>query len=305
MDTLPDRPTPADAPSGDGASDEGAPAPRPSNSAETVDMSQVAGDRPTALAAVASGAGALSEKAGKKKKAEAGATVPMAVAGPSEGAVSPADQALAELGTKRGIETLFRTNYRTNMDLTSLADAKANIMISINGLIVSILIASLAPGFEKNPWLLLATSLFLIGCLGSLIFAVLAARPRVQTNVVTVESAIRNHTNILFFGNFHHMTQAEYVFAMKQVVQDPTQIYEMMMKDVYGIGSVLQKKYELLRKSYTIFIVALVVGVFSFIATFMYTTYIQATPSTATYTVPVESLPPGAQLETRPGGILP
>ena len=162
-------------------------------------------------------------------------------------------------------------------------------MISINGLIVSILIASIAPGIEKNPWLYLPTSLFLIGCLGSLVFAVLAARPRVQSNVVTVESALKNRTNLLFFGNFHHMTQPEYVFAMKEVVQDPTQIYEMMMKDVYGIGSVLQKKYELLRRSYTIFIGALVLGVLSFIAVFGYASAVRepAVPAaTTTYQAP-------------------
>ena len=275
-----------DAPMGDGA-----PSPAPSVADETVDMSQVAGERPTAL-----------PEPGKKKKVKA-----MTEVGPTGGAVSQADQALLELGTKRGIETLFRTSYRTNMDLTSLADAKANIMISVNGLIVSILIASLAPGFEKNPWLLLATSLFLLGCLCSLVFAVLAARPRVQSNVVTVESALKNRTNLLFFGNFNHMSQAEYVFAMKEVVQDPTQIYEMMMKDVYGIGSVLQKKYELLRKSYTIFIAALVVGVLSFIGTFVYTTYIEPRAvTTTTYEAPVapaNPLPPG----TRPGtgGVFP
>ena len=288
---------PAHAPMGDGSD-----APAPLASDETVDMSQAAGGRPTAVEAPM-GAG------GKKDKKKHAA---MTEVGPTEGAVSKGDKALLELGTKRGIETLFRTSYRTNMDLTSLADAKANIMISINGLIVSILIASLAPGFEKNPWLLFATSLFLVGCLCSLVFAVLAARPRVQSTVVTVESALKNRTNILFFGNFHHMTQSEYVFAMKEVVQDPTQIYEMMMKDVYGIGSVLQKKYVLLRKSYTIFIVALVVGVLSFIATFAYTTYIEprVAPAAAatTYQAPVQTdpgreLPPG----TRPGtgGVFP
>ena len=281
---------PTDAPTGGAPMGDGSATPAPPAIDETVDMSQVAGERPTAL-----------PEPGKKKKKKVTA---MTAVGPTGGAVSKADQALLELGTKRGIETLFRTSYRTNMDLTSLADAKANIMISVNGLIVSILIASLAPGFEKNPWLLLATSLFLLGCLCSLVYAVLAARPRVQTNVVTVESALKNRTNILFFGNFNHMSQGEYVFAMKEVVQDPTQIYEMMMKDVYGIGSVLQKKYELLRKSYTIFIAALVVGVLSFIGTFVYTTYIEprAVPTTTTTTyeapaAPVEALPPGA----RPG----
>lgn len=215
----------------------------------------------------------------------------MTAVGPSDGAMSKADQALADLGTKRGIETLFRTNYRVNMDLTSLADAKANIMISINGLIVSILIASIAPGIEKNPWLLVPTSLFLVGCLGSLIFAVLAARPRVTSHVVTKESAIENRTNVLFFGNFHHMPQEDYVYVMKEVVQDPTQIYEMMIKDIYGVGSVLQKKYVMIRRSYTIFLGALVVGVVGFISVFAYAAT-QETPTTI-YVPATQQVQPG------------
>ena len=75
---------------------------------ETVDMSQVAGERLTPL-----------PDPDKKKKKEK--TKGMTEVGPTDGAVSSADQALLELGTKRGIETLFRSNYRVNMDLTSLA----------------------------------------------------------------------------------------------------------------------------------------------------------------------------------------
>ena len=262
---------------------------------ETVSMSQVAGDRPTALVA---------PEAEKKKKAKK-ETLPMTDAGPSGGALSKADQALADLGTKRGIETLFRSSYRVQMDLSSLADAKANIMISINGLIVSILIASIAPGIDRNPWLLIPSSLFLLGCLISLIFAILAARPRVQTTEVTPEMAIKKGTNILFFGNFSHMSQDEFVYVMKEVVQDPTQIYTMMMKDIYGVGSVLQKKYKMLRASYAAFLVALTVGVLSFIGVFAYTTTFDD-PVNGAATIEVTPAPesaPGAI--PAPTGILP
>ena len=57
------------------------------------------------------------------------------------------------LGTSRGIETMFRSAYRVQMDLTSLADNKANMMISINGIIISIIIAAVAPKLYANPWL--------------------------------------------------------------------------------------------------------------------------------------------------------
>jgi len=52
------------------------------------------------------------------------------------------------LGSTRGVETLFRSAYRVQMELTSLADNKANMMISINGIIISIIIASVAPKLD-------------------------------------------------------------------------------------------------------------------------------------------------------------
>ena len=250
-------PTMADA-AGDGAPPAPAPAP-----GQTVDMSQVAGPREVPVVP--------DDDAPKKAKKKKQKAPDMAAVGSTEGAIARADAVIEELGTKRGIETLFRSSYRVNMDLSTLADAKANIMISINGLIVSILIASIAPGMEKNPWLYIPTSLFLLGCLVSLVFAVLAARPRVQVRPLTPDTALRERKNLLFFGNFSHMTEGEYVGALKQVVADPTRTYEMMMKDIYGVGSVLQKKYEMLQRSYASFLVALVVGVLGFIAVFGYT----------------------------------
>ena len=175
-----------------------------------------------------------------------------------------------DLGTKRGVETMFRTAYRVNMDLSSLADAKANIMISINGLIVSILIASISPGIEKNPWLLIPTSLFLVGCLVSLIFAVLAARPRIQTEQITLRDVRNRAANLLFFGNFSHLTRDDFVTGMRELMVDSRALYESMMLDVYGVGVVLQKKYTMLRFSYTAFLIALVVGVLGFIGVFVW-----------------------------------
>ncbi|WP_412061939.1 Pycsar system effector family protein [Rubrivirga sp. IMCC45206] len=261
--------------------------PTPPTAGDTMDMSQVAGPRDVPVTPDDTPAKAKKDK----KKVEE-----MTAVGPSGGAVSAADQALAELGTKRGIETLFRTSYRVNMDLSSLADAKANIMISINGLIVSIMIASIAPGIEKNPWLLIPTSLFLLGCLISLVFAVLAARPRVQSSMVTPTQVLDQRKNLLFFGNFSHMSEMQFVDTLKEVVMDSTRTYEMMMKDIYGVGSVLQKKYEMLQRSYSAFLVALVVGVIGFIIVFTYAALFDPSGSS----LPVAPVTPNAAT-----GILP
>ncbi|HIG73825.1 MAG TPA: hypothetical protein EYQ24_04390 [Bacteroidetes bacterium] len=174
------------------------------------------------------------------------------------------------LGTKRGVETMFRTAYRVNMDLSSLADAKANIMISINGLIISILIGGISSKLDANPWLLAPAIIFLTGCLSSIIFAVLAARPRVQTEHVTLDQVRNRSANLLFFGNFAHLSRDEFVEGMRELMVDSRGLYESMMLDIYGVGSVLQKKYTRLRWSYTLFMIALVFGVIGFIIVMVY-----------------------------------
>ncbi|NNF59255.1 MAG: hypothetical protein HKN04_13550 [Rhodothermaceae bacterium] len=175
---------------------------------------------------------------------------------------------LKKMGSKRGVETMFRTSYRTNMDLSSLADAKANIMISINGLIISILLASIAPGIDTNPWLLFPTTLLLLGCVSSLVFAILAARPRVQSHEVTLQDVKNKAANLLFFGNFAHLSRDEFLSGMEEIIIDGGAVYRNMMMDIYGLGLVLQKKYKLLRVAYTMFMIGLVVGVVAFIITF-------------------------------------
>jgi hypothetical protein len=171
-------------------------------------------------------------------------------------------------GSARGVETMFRTSYRTHQDLSNLADNKANIMISINGIIISILLASISDQIIANRLLLLPTAVLLVGCLLSLVYAVLAARPRVTQRKTTMEEVRRGKTNILFFGTFTSLEEDEFVEGMQELIRDPKRTYENMTRDIYGLGSVLATKYQLLRISYTIFMVGLVAGVLLFLIAF-------------------------------------
>jgi len=174
------------------------------------------------------------------------------------------------LGTNRGIETMFRSAYRVQMDLTGLADNKANMMISINGIIISIIIASVAPKLDANPWLLIPSTVFLLGTLISIVYAILAARPRVSSQPITLEDLRHSEGNILFFGNFANMSEGEFLEGMVELVQDKTVVYETMIRNIYGLGSVLKKKFALLQVAYTIFMAALIMGVSSFIGVFVW-----------------------------------
>jgi hypothetical protein len=178
------------------------------------------------------------------------------------------------LGTNRGVETLFRSAYRVQMDLTGLADNKANMMISINGLIISIIVAAVGPKLDANPWLLIPTTIFLLGTLVSIVYAILAARPRVSSVPISLEDLEHSNGNILFFGDFANLSQDDFTAGMIKLIQDKTVVYETMIRNLYGLGSVLKKKFALLKVAYTAFMIALILGVTSFISVFVWILYV-------------------------------
>lgn len=176
-----------------------------------------------------------------------------------------------KIGTRtRGVETMFRSAYRAHLDLTALADTKANIMISINGLILSIILASIGPKIDSAAWLIIPTVIMLVGCVGAIIFAVLAARPRVNPSEnLTLEEAMRRDANLLFFGNVSQLTEEEFLKGLRQVLTDRDAVYRSMMRDLYGMASVLTKKFALLRTSYTVFMIGIAASVLAFIIVFV------------------------------------
>lgn len=176
-----------------------------------------------------------------------------------------------ELGSlKRGVSDMFRTSYRTHIELSAIADNKSNIMISLNGIIISILIATISTKIDSDSWLQMPTIILLITCMLSLIYAILAARPRVSNEKVTLDDVRSNRSNILFFGNFYNMKQEDYVTGMEELMTDSERLYDTMARDIHSLGAVLSKKFRLLRVSYNIFMVGLVISVCSFLLLYLF-----------------------------------
>jgi len=187
-----------------------------------------------------------------------------------EARASDEESSEEELGSlKRGVSDMFRTSYRNHIELSAIADNKSNIMISINGIIISIMITSVSTQISSNSWLIFPTVLLLITCMLSLIYAVLAARPRVSNEKVTLDDVRSNRSNILFFGNFYSMERDDYVKGLEELMADSGRLYNTMARDLHSLGGVLSKKFKLLRVAYNIFMVGLVVSVCSFLLVYL------------------------------------
>ncbi len=172
-----------------------------------------------------------------------------------------------ESKTSVGTQTFFRTNYRTHINLSAIADNKANIMISVNAILISVVISiiSYRNMTETMPGVLMPTLIFLVSGLASLIFAVLAARPKV-TSIVNDGTPLEDaKKNIVFFGNFVNLKMEKYEELMDEVFNDSELLYGNMTRDLYHLGKVLDKKYRYLSLSYNVFMVGFIATVMTFL----------------------------------------
>ncbi len=173
-----------------------------------------------------------------------------------------------EPGSNRGIETLFRVFYDKNVQLVQLADNKANTLVAINGMIISVIIALVSPRIEENTWLMAPSVILLLGCVASLTMAILASRPRLMTSDINLEQVFKNEANILFFGNFTRLPESEFLTGMDHLMQHRRLLYDSMSRDIYSMGWVLTRKYHFLNYAYNVFMVTLALAASVFVTVF-------------------------------------
>ena len=166
----------------------------------------------------------------------------------------------------RGIQTLYRVTLKNHLTLSDIADTKANILLSVNAIILSVVLSNLIPKLDNpsNFYLIYPASIFILFTTVSMVLAVFATRPNVTRGKFTKEDVKQKKVNLLFFGNFHQMKLDEYEWAIDELIKDKEYVYRSLTKYLYFLGLVLNRKYNILRLTYTIFIIGIVVSILAF-----------------------------------------
>ncbi|WP_286965028.1 Pycsar system effector family protein [Flavobacterium sp. UBA4854] len=170
----------------------------------------------------------------------------------------------------RGIDTLFRVTLGNHTRLSGIADSKANILLSVNAIIISIALSSIIPKLDspKNAHLVVPTFIMLMSSVITIIFAILSTRPKVTSGFFTRDDVEAKKVNLMFFGNFYKMPLEDYDWAMNEMMKDRDYLYSTMIKDLYYLGLVLQRKYNLLRIAYNFFMFGIIITVIAFVIAF-------------------------------------
>ncbi|SEN08688.1 HD domain-containing protein [bacterium A37T11] len=165
---------------------------------------------------------------------------------------------------ERGVETMFRTTSANNQRLSDMADNKAHILITVNSIILSAVIALLLRKLDSNEHLIVPTFILLAVSLITMVIAILATRPSIPDGKFVPGEVAKNKVNLLFFGNFYRMELEQYTQGMLEVMGERDLLYGTLIKDVYSQGVVLGRKYRLLRLSYNIFMFGLIISVLAY-----------------------------------------
>lgn len=168
---------------------------------------------------------------------------------------------------ERGIETMFRNTVRTHVEFSAMADSKANIMITVNTLIISLILTNLFSEMQEDSqfFLLIPTVMLLTVCLSCIIFGILVTKPKISTGVFSQEDIKSRKTNLLFFGNFFNMPLDDFQWGMDEMMHDKDYLYSSMVKDFYFLGQAVGRKFKYLRVCYSIFMYGLVASVLAYI----------------------------------------
>jgi predicted metal-dependent HD superfamily phosphohydrolase len=166
--------------------------------------------------------------------------------------------------TERGISTVFRIMAQNQSNLSQMADSKANILISVNSIILTIVISTLSTKLESNSFLQVPVIILVTVCVSAIVFSILATRPNVTVGTFTPEDIQNKKTNLLFFGNFYKMSLPDYDWAMQELLADKNYLYSSLVKDNYFLGVVLAKKYRWLRIAYNVFMFGIIIAMIAF-----------------------------------------
>jgi hypothetical protein len=171
--------------------------------------------------------------------------------------------------SERERQTFFRVAFKNNCNLLQIADNKANMIISINALVISSIIAITGYGTVSDNLDLYGSKMIIpiifimISCFASTVLGVQAAKPKIISDKKNV--ANQNKGSLLFFGESSSYSVEGYLMEIDKILPSKDEINNQMAIILYYQGKVLKNKYNLLGYAYNVFIMGLAIGVLAFL----------------------------------------
>jgi HD superfamily phosphodiesterase len=174
--------------------------------------------------------------------------------------------------SEKSVETLFKLTSANHLKLSYIADRKANILLSVNAIILSITLSRLISKFDNpsNYFLIYPALIFIAFTVISIILSVIVTRPNITSGKFTKEDVANKEVNLLFFGNFHKMELNEFKDGLREMINDKEYMFSSLTQDLYFLGKVLDRKYRILRWNYNIFMFGIIISLLAFVIAYKF-----------------------------------
>jgi len=154
---------------------------------------------------------------------------------------------------------VIRTQQQIHVTLSQMADQKANMLLAACFVVFTIALGRVHDMAEPMPLMILGGAAF-----GAGVVAILAVQPAIR-------SRSEGPLNLLFFGSFTRLSEDEFVARLTAEIRKDASAYELMARDLYQNGLVLErKKYRLIGYAYWIFLAGVVASFIAFVAGYFY-----------------------------------
>lgn len=147
-------------------------------------------------------------------------------------------------------DVILRTTQQHHVTLSVMADTKANILITVSSIILTLILGKMSDPNLRAAMVTLAAFIF-----AALLLAVITVLPKYRPIRVAAGAALPPHFNVLFFGHFSELPRDRFLLEIAGTMKPDGSVYEAMARDIYGMGYYLAHyKYRFLRLSYLFFL---------------------------------------------------
>jgi len=153
------------------------------------------------------------------------------------------------------LDHMLRQTRAHHVQLSSMADMKANMLLTMSAVVITLATPQVLKPDFKWPFLVL-----IIFCLVTVGLAVYAVMPKIHSSPHGLPSPdVQNPSfNLLFFGDFIRLDYPKFEAAMEEMMNDTSRTYEAQVRELYVLGVYLAtKKYRFLRLAYLAFFAGL------------------------------------------------
>jgi hypothetical protein len=159
------------------------------------------------------------------------------------------------MAASKTAQTQLKTTLRNHINLSSIADNKANMMLSINTLVLTVGLPLMSGQISEDKYYAIPIIVMAVTSTVSMIFATLSTRPVKMSGYTDLAQIPLKKTNLFFFGNFFKMNFDDYENGIQKVIKDDPILENSITRDLFFLGKAIGKKYSYLRICYNIFLI--------------------------------------------------